>query len=208
MKRGLLDDDEQSLDNIFKSLVALKTTYISESLADPIESSYNQLIEGLGVFHEKYNVRTFIDRYLEMLDDIKQSGEIEEMKNAAGGKWKVDQDLLDKVLSKVQHEVKFLDQFPCFDEQVDRARTFILSILHHRMPTEIPPLKKLFEDLAYYADDKKRAATMESDRFHLEQSFIKIIREFILVQQELAQRMKTATSVKIVKEMAEQSELN
>lgn len=35
-------------------------------------------------------MRTFIDRYMEMLADIKQSEEITEMKNAAGGKWKVD----------------------------------------------------------------------------------------------------------------------
>lgn len=40
LNRGLLSDDEEGLDNIFKQLVALRTTYISESVADPIESSY------------------------------------------------------------------------------------------------------------------------------------------------------------------------
>jgi len=53
--------DEEGLDNIFKQLVSLRATYISEAYEDPIENSYMQLIDGLGVFHERYNVRTFID---------------------------------------------------------------------------------------------------------------------------------------------------
>ena len=53
-------DDGQSLDAIFKQLVRQRATYISDTVEDPIENSYFELIEGLSIFHEKYNVRAFI----------------------------------------------------------------------------------------------------------------------------------------------------
>ena len=76
-----------------------------------------------------------------------------------------------------------------------------MSILHNRQQNEILPLKKTFEDLAYFAEDKRRSITMDPERFQIEQSFIDIMREFIQVQQELAQNMKTAKSVAIVKQL-------
>ena len=51
-----------------------------------------------------------------MQNDIKKSEEIQKLIEAAGGKWKVDQDLLDKKLSKKELEIRFLDKFEVFDE--------------------------------------------------------------------------------------------
>ena len=116
MRKDLDTMDDEGLDNIFKQLVSLRATYISDAYSDPIESSYMQLIDGLGVFHERYNVRTFIDSYIEMLNDIKKAEEITKLIEAAGGKWKVDPDLLAKKLSNKELEIRFLNSFPCFDE--------------------------------------------------------------------------------------------
>ena len=59
----------------------------------------------------------------------------------------------------------FLEKFPVFDEQVTRARTFILDILFKCTEVEIAPMKKTFEDMAYFAEDRRRRRTMETDRF-------------------------------------------
>ena len=83
-------DEEENLDAIFKQLVSKRATYISDSVEDPIELSYMQLIDGLGVFHERYNVRNFIDQYIEMLNSIKNTERIQKLEEAAGGFWKVE----------------------------------------------------------------------------------------------------------------------
>ena len=54
-----------------------------------------QLIDGLGVFHERYNVRNFIDQYLEMLEQIKNSEQIQKLEEAAGGFWTIETDVKD-----------------------------------------------------------------------------------------------------------------
>ena len=40
MRKDLDTVDDEGLDNIFKQLVSLRTTYISDAYGDPIESSY------------------------------------------------------------------------------------------------------------------------------------------------------------------------
>jgi len=52
------------LDQIFQQLVSQRTTYVSSTASDPIDSSYLELIDGLGKFHERYNVRAFVDKYI------------------------------------------------------------------------------------------------------------------------------------------------
>ena len=109
-------DDEENLDAIFKQLVSKRATYISEFVEDPIELSYMQLIDGLGVFHERYNVRTFIDQYVEMLNCIKNSENIEKLEEAAGGFWRVEKDMVDEKHSRKELNDQFLEKFPVFDE--------------------------------------------------------------------------------------------
>jgi len=53
---------------------------------------------------------------MEMLNDIKKAEEVTKLIEAAGGKWKVDPDLLAKKLSNKELEIRFLNSFPCFDE--------------------------------------------------------------------------------------------
>ena len=55
-----------------------------------------------------------------------------------------------------------------YDEQVGRARTFILDILHKLSDFEIEQMKKTFEDMAHYAEDRRRSNTMDADRFAIE----------------------------------------
>ena len=90
MRKDLNLDDDEGLDNIFKQLISQRATFINESVGDPIDKSYMQLIDGLGVFHERYNVRTFIEGYLEVLEDVKKAEQAEKLVDAVGGKWKAD----------------------------------------------------------------------------------------------------------------------
>ena len=100
LSRERANDDGQDLDTIFKALVSQRATCISESQVDPIEQSYLQLLDGLGYFHERYNVRTFIDEYLKLLQAIKKSEQVQKLVEALDGKWKVDQNLLTLKLSR------------------------------------------------------------------------------------------------------------
>lgn len=101
-----------------------------------------------------------------------------------------------------------MEKFPVFDEQVSRARTFILDILFKLSDAEVEGMKKTFEDMAHYAEDRRRGLTMDSDRFAIEQPFILVTREFIKLQQELAQRMKLTKSVKVLEDLKGESQMN
>lgn len=102
------------------------------------------------------------------------------------------------MLPKKELYDNFLEKFSVFDEQITRARTFVLDILFKCAEIEIVPMKKTFEDMAYLAEDRRRRRTMETDRFEMEQPFIEVIRELIQLQQELAQRIKTTKSMEVV----------
>lgn len=167
-----------------------------------------QLIDGLGIFHERYNVRNFIDQYLQMLQQIKNSEQIQQLQEAAGGFWKIESDIVDQKVSRKEVNEQFLDKFPVYDEQVGRARTFILDILFKLTEQEIEGMKDTFEDMAYYAEDRRRTLTMDPDRFTIEQPFILITRELIKIQQDLAMRIKLAKSVEVLNKLKDEKKQN
>ena len=92
-------------------------TYIGEHVEDPIENSYLDLVDGLCCFHERYNIRFFIDKYLELLRDIKKSEQIEEQVEATdGGKWGLDPDILSQLVPRKELWDRFLARFHVHDE--------------------------------------------------------------------------------------------
>lgn len=84
-------------------------------MEDPIENSYFELIEGLSNFHEMYNVRTFIDEYLALQDDIRHSEEMRQLIEAQGPKC-IDPSLPEQVLSKKEWNERFVEKFPVSEE--------------------------------------------------------------------------------------------
>ena len=90
------------------------------------------------------------------------------MIESAGSKKNIDPALLEKAVGRKELTLQFLEKFPVFDEQVDRARTFILDILHKRPEHEIHDMKVKFENKAYYAEDRRRITMMDPERFAIE----------------------------------------
>ena len=101
------------------------------------------------------------------------------MIESAGSKKNIDPALLEKAVGRKELTLQFLEKFPVFDEQVDRARTFILDILHKRPEHEIHDMKVKFESKAYYAEDRRRITMMDPERFAIEQPFVEVTRELI-----------------------------
>ena len=46
------------------TMIQLQTTCVGAN--DPIQQSYEELVEGLRLFHERFNIRVFIDDYLDI----------------------------------------------------------------------------------------------------------------------------------------------
>lgn len=67
---------------------------------DPISQSYKELVEGIRLFHERFNIRDFIESYQEIMEDWKQDSLIE-----------------------------LLEKNNCSDKLILRARTFILACI-------------------------------------------------------------------------------
>ncbi len=81
----------------------------------------------------------------------------------------------------------FLDEFPAQEAAVERAKTFLLDVLFYKRDcNNVQPIKDTFQDMAYFAEDRKRHKIMDQERFQVESSFIEIMREMIAIQQNLA----------------------
>ena len=87
----------------------------------------------------------------------------------------------EQLFDKKELTQRFIDAYPVFEETVDRAKTFLLDVLFNKQESEIVPFKQMFEEMAYFAEDRKLKMTMDTERFNVESSFINIMRELISV---------------------------
>lgn len=55
-------------------LISEQTTYVI-GVKDPIQASFDELVEGLRLFNERFGIRNLFDSFIEMLDEkIKKRG--------------------------------------------------------------------------------------------------------------------------------------
>lgn len=55
---------DKSLEEVFIELINIQSTYCVGAHMDPIIESYNDLIEGLRTFNEKFEVEKFVNDFL------------------------------------------------------------------------------------------------------------------------------------------------
>lgn len=69
----------EKLNRTFMTMIQLQTTCVGAN--DPIQESYEELVEGLRLFHERFNIRVFIDDYLDIFKKVLEyEDQIEELR--------------------------------------------------------------------------------------------------------------------------------
>lgn len=55
-------------------LISEQTTYVV-GVKDPIQASYDELVEGLRLFNERFGIRNLFDSFIDMVDEkVKKRG--------------------------------------------------------------------------------------------------------------------------------------
>lgn len=62
--------------------------------------------------------------------------------------------------------------------------------------------------MAYFSEDRKRQAQMDTARFEIEQVFVEVIRELIFVQEKLVQRIKDTNDAELIEKLKTEKDLN
>ena len=57
-----------SFDKLFMKLISEQTTYVI-GVKDPIQASFDELVEGLRLFNERFGIRNLFDSFIDMVDE-------------------------------------------------------------------------------------------------------------------------------------------
>ena len=177
----------EQLNQTFMTMIRLQATCVGAR--DPIQDSYDDLVEGLRLFHERFNIRVFIDDYLELLARVKAFEAIPEGLRPRRLETIDTADAREEdVRTRAELTQLLRQKYSAQDGATLRARTFILAALHaasgaggpEQERGQVRDAQAQMEALAFCAEDAKRAEYLDTDRHRVESEFVHVIRGLVL----------------------------